>query len=64
MDISTDSDDDFITPSGSVIISRSTTTITGCDGSTHIVPKVNKNAMRYLAKRKAEGTCAPPSKVT
>ena len=33
MNISSDSDDDFITPSGSVIISRATTTITASDGN-------------------------------
>ena len=52
MDIVSDSDDDFVSPSGSVVLSRGSSTITGQDGSKHIVPRINKKALHYLTSRK------------
>ena len=53
MDIVTYSDDDFVSPSGnSIRISRGTSTIVGSDGSKHIVPKINKAALKVLTDKK------------
>ena len=63
MNISSTSDDDFVSPSGAVCISRGSTIVHGQDGSKHIVPRLNKKALQYLqdkntGSKKCQQKCA------